>query len=254
MKLTHASVSQSTAPHRRLRQGLAERICDLRQLRHPPEFRIRAPAPRRDATSQAHDTAISAPDRGNNDRHQGGSSVEDIQLDESIAKVAVCLWDIQQRLHGNEAVKQDKKLRILTRRAESALFALQDAGVVIDDPIGRAYAAGSEGSMQPTFLPTPGASREDIVETISPIIYRDDRLIKRGEVFVAVPPQTDTVSSERGTDNHELPLSAPVAADMATNSGAEGEVSNLTASEERPDTPAESEPNQNSEASSTRHG
>jgi hypothetical protein len=107
------------------------------------------------------------------------------RLDRAIAKVAVCLWDIRRKLAGSEVVGQDRKLRMLPRRAEAAIAALEDLGVEIDDPIGRPYKTGSEG-MNPNFLPTPGATEERVVETIAPIVYRDERLIGRGDVFVAI--------------------------------------------------------------------
>lgn len=161
-----------------------EILCDIRQWRFPEEFRIAKPL------------AVTA--RGNRakssewgDSGDMASSVKQCKqatpMDRSIAEVAVCLWDIRRKLQGSEAAQQDRKLRLLNRRAEKAISALEEAGVVIDDPIGRRYAAGSEGSMKPNFQPTPGATYEKVIETITPIVYRDERLIGRGEVFVAVP-------------------------------------------------------------------
>jgi hypothetical protein len=161
--------------------GLRERthviIGDLRQWQYPPELRIGRALPKLPVASRGPDQ-IPAPD---------AETKDSASLDRSIAKVAVCLWDIRRKLEGNSAAQQDRKLRMLNRRAESAVLALQDIGVVIDDPIGRRYVLGSEGSMKSNLLPTEGATSDEIVETVSPIVYRDDRLIGRGEVFVAVP-------------------------------------------------------------------
>ncbi len=156
-----------------------ELISDLRQLQYRPEFRIALPLSALGLSDLDADGHEMTPDPA----QQPSSG----HLDSSIAEVAVCLWDIRRKLEGNATAQQDRKLRLLNRRAENAISSLEQAGVVIDDPIGRRYAPGSEGSMKPNFQPTPGTTYEKVIETIAPVIYRDDRLIGRGEVFVAVP-------------------------------------------------------------------
>jgi len=168
----------------RLRLGARDLLCDLRQRQYPHEFRIARPSAPKVATlapEPVAPTVAAAPTEDPAAREQAA------RLDRAIAKVAVCLWDIRRKLEGSEAVGQDRKLRLLPRQAEAAVTALEDLGVEIDDPIGRPYPPGSGGSMNPNFLPTPGATEERVVETIAPIVYRDDRLIGRGDVFVAVP-------------------------------------------------------------------
>lgn len=196
-----------------LRLGARERLCDLRQWQYPPEFRIARPAapevtsmlPEPDASTAPVVTAIPAEDPAQ--REQAA------RLDRAIAKVAVCLWDIRRKLAGSEVVGQDRKLRLLPRRAEAAIAALEDVGVEIDDPIGRPYPPGSEGSMNPNFLPTPGATEERVAETIAPIVYRDNRLIGRGDVFVAVPapvaPETETAALPEGDAPAPTAIPAP---------------------------------------------
>lgn len=175
----------------RLRQRTQEIIGDLRQWQYPVELRIVRPMPRK--ANPTLDPAVDmAPE----------SSTEDTtRLDRAIAKVAVCLWDIRRKLKDNQAVQQDRKLRLLNRRSESAIMALHEMGVVIDDPVGRRYVLGSEGSMKPHLLPIPGATADQIVETVAPIVYRDDRLIGRGEVFVAVPAPSERQDAIAGIES-----------------------------------------------------
>lgn len=177
--LNHHQQRRSKNTKRGLIARARELICDLRQLQYPPEFRIALPL-----------SALGLADldaAGQQMTPDPAQQTNSGHLDPSIAEVAVCLWDIRRKLEGNATAQEDRKLRLLNRRAEKAISSLEQAGVVIDDPIGRRYAPGSEGSMKPNFQPTPGTTYEKVIETIAPVIYRDDRLIGRGEVFVAVP-------------------------------------------------------------------
>jgi hypothetical protein len=191
--------SQSHRPIRRsigFRDRIREVLCDLRQLRYPPEFRI---APRPIMASATHPEPVAAPTAGLAATASAERQEQDARLDRSIAKVAVCVWDIRRKLEGSEIAQQDRKLRLLNRRAEAAVMALEDAGVLIDDPIGRRYVAGSEAAMKPHFEPTAGTVTEQIVQTVSPVVYRDDRLIGQGEVFVAIPDPAHGTASGRAT-------------------------------------------------------
>lgn len=193
-----------------LRERTREIIGDLRQWQYPPELRIARPLPPMAVQARVEPAVDGLPE---------SSTESSARLDRAIAKVAVCIWDIRRKLEGNQAVQQDRKLRLLNRRAESAVMAFQEMGVVIDDPIGRRYTLGSEGSMKPNLLPTEGATTEQIVETVAPIVYRDDRLIGRGEVFVAVPdtsqgpgPETGAASmapSLEDADVGQMPIETP---------------------------------------------
>jgi hypothetical protein len=175
-----------------LRERTHDILGDLRQWKYPPEFRIARPCPVVQPTDTPKLAQTTIPASESTDNMEQAA-----RMDRTIAKVAVCLWDIRRKLESSEAAQQDRKLRLLNRRAEAAVSALQEVGVVIDDPIGRRYAPGSEGSMKPNFQPTHGTTCEQVVETIAPIVYRDERLIGRGEVFVAVPaPESQVAATE----------------------------------------------------------
>lgn len=193
----------------RLRLGARDLLCDLRQWQYPPEFRIARPAAPEVTTLPPEPDPSTAPVVAAIPAEDPAAREQSARLDRAIAKVAVCLWDIRRRLEGSEAVGQDRKLRQLPRRAEAAVTALEDLGVEIDDPIGRPYRTGSEG-MNPKFLPTPGATEETIIETIAPIVYRDDRLIGRGDVFVATPAPIESEPRPGAMDesNTAIPTAA----------------------------------------------
>jgi hypothetical protein len=232
VRTTGFASSDGGAPRAGLLNGLRDRIqvaiCDLRQLQYPVELRIGRPLPPTFIASNE-PAEHPKPDR---------PSPDPTRLDQSIAKVAVCLWDIRRKLESNETAKQDRDLRKVNRRAEAAVEALEDLGVLIDDPIGRRYVPGSDGSMKPNFLPSTDVRSERIVETVSPIIYRDERLISRGEVFVAVPTPTHsagltTEQPTQGTNTADASNERGSQAPRATFAGRTASQSN-TVSETSP--------------------
>ena len=225
-----STCNQSHRPTRRsvgFRESIREVLCDLRQLRYPPEFRI---APRPITASTKHPEPAAAPAAGLDPTACAERQEQEARLDRSIAKVAVCLWDIRRKLEGSETAQQDRKLRLLNRRAESAVMALEDAGILIDDPIGRRYVAGSEVSLKPHFEPTPGTVTEQIVQTVSPVVYRHDRLIGQGEVFVAIPdPAHDTAIGRATAEPAQT-------ADRGCDASATGPVTAITGDDSPADT------------------
>ncbi len=179
------------------RSGIREVLCDLRQWRYPPEFRIAArPVVAPAAHPEPHLEPPAGPDADLPTTDSAERPDQTARLDRSIAKVAVCLWEIRRKLEASDTAQQDRKLRLLNRRAEAAVTALEDVGVEIDDPIGRRYVPGSEASMTPHFEPTPGTTTEQIVQTIAPVVYRDKRLIGQGEVFVAIPSAAHATAND----------------------------------------------------------
>lgn len=147
-------------------------LADLRQRIYPVEFRIAEVV---DSLSEQRESETQAGD------------VQDEQLGCGLASVAVSLWDIRRKLLPIAEECTDKRMRLMLRRTEKAIDALAGLGVTIDDPVGRRYGEGSEGTMRPHFQPRAEYTIETVVETVSPVIYWNDQLVQRGEVFVAVP-------------------------------------------------------------------
>ena len=187
---------------------------DLRQLLFSPEFRIPRPSHNAMAANELEQASQSQP------RHQtlkggamdGSNSISDI--DSALSDIAVCLWDIERKLRPEEGRQLDRKERLVYRRATKALDALARARVTIEDPTGKRYMQGSEGFMKPIELqPTAGISREIVTETVVPIVYRSDRLIRRGEVFVAVPLE-EKPTEMAASDELKSPLPQAGSSDM----------------------------------------
>lgn len=157
----------------------------LRQLRFPAEFRIAAPrsplpvvvdppqAERADLPSQA-----------------GGENLV-------IAELATCLWYLKTKHFKRpwkdfETSDEDPRARRALGRIGRTIEKLREVGIEVHDPTDERYPPGGEGMMSPIqFTPTAGLTVDRVTETVIPIVYRDDRLIQRGEVFVAVPLRPD---------------------------------------------------------------
>ncbi|RSN50595.1 hypothetical protein [Actinomadura sp. WAC 06369] len=147
----------------------------LRQWRYPPEFRIAAPAWPADAlaalTESARLEAAAAEPAG-----LGGRSLVD---------VATSLWRLRARIE-----RMDDPPRALVRHLESAWDAFADAGVEIKDHAGEPFDHGLAMSVA-AYQPTPGLHREQIIETVRPGVYLDDRSIQMAEVIVGTPERTE---------------------------------------------------------------
>lgn len=162
----------------------SEAIDGLRQLLFPEEFRIGPPR----------NVVAPEPAAEHEPERPGPNEAADSRAhDRVVAELSTCLWYLKTRYFKrawDDAETNDDEPR--TRRAlgrlQKTIQVLSKHGIEVLDPTDKRYPPGGEGMMRPIeFLPTPGLTFEVVNETIAPIIFRGDRLIRRGEVFVAVP-------------------------------------------------------------------
>lgn len=212
---------------------------DLGQLRYPVEFRITVPEEMMDdPISQEIETlsaAVAPP------IEQKGAPADPQLASRLLAEVATCLWYLKTKYFKHEwddhdGEDDDPRVRRALKRLRKSVDMLHENGIEVHDPSNKRYPPGSEGLMRPIqFLPTAGLTFEMVNETVSPIIYFNDRLLQRGEVFVAVPKEEAPVTSipdEKSTSNE------PVTGDVPAS----------TQSEAQPDGPAQTS-DTNSESS-----
>ena len=74
---------------------------------------------------------------------------------------------------------------------ESTSDALRQGGIDIKDHTGEKYDGGMALHVI-TFQPAPGLSHEQVIETIKPTIYRENKIVQMGEVIVGVPEKGAT--------------------------------------------------------------
>ena len=160
----------------------------LRQLAFPPEFRIAAPQRALDDSESA--DAETVLDRG---EAEPKSSERSGLSDELAAEFGTCLWYLKTKFFklnwaNNEGGNDDPRIRRALGRLNKSVQTLKDGGIEVHDPTNERYPEGGEGTMRPIqFVPTPGLTYGKVSETVTPIVYRADRLIQRGEVYVSVP-------------------------------------------------------------------
>ncbi|WP_026402405.1 hypothetical protein [Actinomadura rifamycini] len=178
----------------------------LRQWRYPPEFRIAAPAWPADALAALTESArLEAAAAEPPPPPPAADTVTDTVTDvpapaapgpagpaepaglggRSLADVATSLWRLRARIE-----RMDDPPRALVRHLESAWDAFADAGVEIKDHAGEPFDHGLAMSVA-AYQPTPGLHREQIIETVRPGVYLDDRSIQMAEVIVGTPERTE---------------------------------------------------------------
>ncbi|MEV5824146.1 hypothetical protein AB0L25_01065 [Spirillospora sp. NPDC052242] len=175
----------------------------LRQWRYPREFRIAAPAWPADALAALTELArLEAAAAKPPPPAPAADTVTDVPVPpaaapapepaepaglggRSLADVATSLWRLRARIE-----RMDDPPRALVRHLESAWDAFADAGVEIKDHAGEPFDHGLAISVA-AYQPTPGLHREQIIETVRPGVYLDDRSIQMAEVIVGTPQRTE---------------------------------------------------------------
>ena len=153
----------------------------LRQLRYPPEFRI-GPLP---APTEALDTlkSIAVNLESLACSLEGGSRRE---VDRLLAQVATELWRLRRKLELLDKTQPPGELRAILRPFQSAWDSIIQSGVEIDEHADEPYDGGMAVEVL-TFQPCAELTREQIIETVRPTIYRNGQIIQLGQVIVGQP-------------------------------------------------------------------
>lgn len=109
---------------------------------------------------------------------------DDIQaLLKPLAAIATNTWRARSRMIDPATGEPHEEMRRVSRFVDAIQSALEDAGVRVLDPAGRAYDSGMALKVL-SFEAVPGLGREEIIETIRPSVIWRDRLLQMGEVIV----------------------------------------------------------------------
>ncbi len=154
----------------------------LRQLQHPKEFRIEAAelwsgvAALLEALNQPVVSSARVPDAN-------GAQAR------MMADVGTGLWRLRQKMLKPGSTQPLEEMRKPYRHLESVWDALGQAGVEIHDYTDRPFDQGLSLKVI-AYQPTPGLSRQRIIETIKPSIYLRGDMLQIGEVIVGTPEGT----------------------------------------------------------------
>ena len=172
----------------------------IRQLCFPAEFRIAAQSLPPDSLETVGTEPKAVPVSQKVGKQ--ASARDSVASNQLVAELATCLWYLKTKHFKREwddaeIGDNDPRVRRALSRLNKSIEALKESGINVHDPTNKRYPQGSEGTMHPIqLLPTAGLAFEMVSETVAPIIYRDDRLIRRGEVFVAVPKEEANSAAE----------------------------------------------------------
>ena len=151
----------------------------LRQLQYPAEFRIDAPDPWTGAASLLKELKPPA-----------AASARLPETPEPqkrlLADVGTGLWRLRQKMLKPGSTQPLAEMRKPYRHLESVWDALAQAGVEIHDYTDRPFDQGLSLKVI-AYQPTPGLSRQRIIETIKPSIYLRGSMLQIGEVVVGTP-------------------------------------------------------------------
>lgn len=174
----------------------------IHQLTFPREWRIDTPLAIPCETEGSDIT-----EREEDDLQIKSNDTSDV-IDHMVAEFATCLWYLKTKhfrreWKGDDNNDDDPRARRALGRITRGVDMLSKYGVEIDDPTNRRYPQGGENMMKPIeFQPTDGITFDRVTETVLPIVYHNDCLVQRGEVFVAVPreaPAPSAISEDNAT-------------------------------------------------------
>jgi hypothetical protein len=149
----------------------------LRQLLYPKEFRIPPPVWPAGMLEQLGEVAalLQKPRA-----EFGGIGPK------ALSNLGTGLWRLRGRMIQPDSGRPHAGMERAYRHFESVWDALHNEGVKILDHTNEPFEPGRALEVM-SFQPTPGLSRDVILQTIKPTIYFRDKLMQTGEVIVGTP-------------------------------------------------------------------
>ncbi len=126
-----------------------------------------------------------------------------------LADVATELWRLRERMLQPGTDQPLAEMRRAYRSFESAWDTLMEAGISIEEHTGSSFIAGMSLRVL-AFQPTPGITRETVIQTLRPSVYYEQQLIQEGEVIVGTPEDAKPEQTPR-TSEEEAIVQAPEA-------------------------------------------
>jgi hypothetical protein len=111
----------------------------------------------------------------------------------ALAALATNVWRAKGKLVDPNTGEAREEFRKVYRHVEASYEAFAQMGLTINDWLNQPYDPGLPVKVL-TFLPTPGVTRDMVVEAVRPTVIWKDQLLQLAEVVVGIPPNTDTNS------------------------------------------------------------
>ncbi|OHB61903.1 MAG: hypothetical protein A2Y76_14985 [Planctomycetes bacterium RBG_13_60_9] len=161
-------------------------LSTFRQMRFPREFRVAASPWPADLEQLLSRVARPAEAPG---QPQGAVSGEpDARL---LASIGTGLWRLRRKMEKPGTDQPLETMRLPYRHLESVWDVLVQSGTDIQDHTDTPFDPGMSLKVV-AYQPTPGLTRERVIETIKPSIYFKGKRIQMGEVIVGTPEPSET--------------------------------------------------------------
>lgn len=108
----------------------------------------------------------------------------------SIAALATHVWRTRGKMVDPDSGEPREESRKAYRHVEASFEAFAQMGVTLNDWIGQPFDPGLPVKVL-TFQPTPGVTRDTVVEAVRPTVIWKDQLLQLGEVIVGIPGNTE---------------------------------------------------------------
>lgn len=164
-------------------------VAGLRQLSFPSAFRIGAPSLSPEAICEPEGQSAEEGTAHPAATVREPPAAETKELLRLLTDLATGLWRIKRKLEMLPENVPPEEMRRLRRHVQSAWDVLSSGKVEVQDLTGEKYVDGMALKVI-AFQPTEGVGARVIGETIRPSIRYRDCLIQRGEIIVAIPPES----------------------------------------------------------------
>lgn len=159
-------------------------INTLRQYKYPEEFRIFPEKKNEDINIGIADlnnliaeTAKAAPSQGSQNENE---------INKFIVELATNVWRLKGKMFDKLKNEPFPEMRRAYRHLDSIMLTLENSGIEIIDHTGGFFDPNG-GISALAFQPEKGLTKETVIETIKPSIFKNKIRIQMGEVIVGTP-------------------------------------------------------------------
>jgi hypothetical protein len=117
---------------------------------------------------------------------KASSQPDDEACDAVLARLALHVWRARSRTINPATGEVREDMQKIHRHVMGALETLEQAGLRMEDWLGKPYDVGLPLKVL-SYQPSPGLAQDTIIETLRPVILIKGRMLQLGEVIVGTP-------------------------------------------------------------------